>query len=96
MVSPEQLAWLQSAFDAAKQANHPWPDAAACEAAAETGWGVHVPPNSNNVLGIKAELCKHTTAIAANHGTHQKYMKVTRNTRSSTRCFVILCTSRAH
>lgn len=51
MLTPEQTQFLQNAFTAAKTAEHPWPDAAACEAALETGWGQHVP--GNNLLGIK-------------------------------------------
>jgi flagellum-specific peptidoglycan hydrolase FlgJ len=53
MVSPQQIAWLKRMYAAAQGAGHKWPAAAACEAAAETGWGAHMPPNSNNVLGIK-------------------------------------------
>lgn len=65
MATPQQIAWLTGTFFAAKLATQgaPWllkitPEqyaaAATCEAAAETGWGAHLPPNSNNVLGIKA------------------------------------------
>ncbi len=54
MASPQQIAWLRSMYAAAQAAGHKWPAAAACEAAAESGWGAHLPPNSNNVLGIKA------------------------------------------
>lgn len=68
MATPTQLAWLQGSYHAALLATltpdgPPWSlkieteqyaAAAACEAAVETGWGAHLPPNSNNVLGIKA------------------------------------------
>jgi hypothetical protein len=65
MATTQEIAWLTGSFFAAKLATEgaPWllkitPEqyaaAAACEAAAETGWGAHMPPNSNNVLGIKA------------------------------------------
>lgn len=53
-MTPAQGTWLMAMFGAASKAGHKWPAAAACEAAAETGWGQHIPPNSNNVLGIKA------------------------------------------
>ena len=51
MLTQAQHDFLQNAYTAAKIANHPWPDAAACEAALETGWGQHIP--GNNLLGIK-------------------------------------------
>lgn len=65
MLSPQQIDWLKLFFHsalaaAAGQSPCPgisvqeWAGAAACEAANETGWGVHTPPQSNNVLGIKA------------------------------------------
>ena len=70
MASPEQLAWLASAYEAARSVNHKWPGACAAEAAAESGWGVHVPPNSNNYLGIKAYKGWMGPAVSAN-GTEQ-------------------------
>lgn len=54
MLSPAQISYLKTAFAAATEAQHKWPAAAAAESAQETGWGVHMPPDSNNVLGIKA------------------------------------------
>ena len=54
MASSQQITWLTQMFQAASAANHKWPAAAACEAVIETGWGLHTPPSSNNVLGIKA------------------------------------------
>ncbi len=54
MASPAQLLFLTQMFQAAKDAQHKWPAAAACEAVCETGWGAHTPSGSHNVLGIKA------------------------------------------
>jgi hypothetical protein len=54
MASPEQLSALSRMYEAAKEAQHKWPGAAAAEAMVETGWLKHMPPGSNNVLGIKA------------------------------------------
>jgi hypothetical protein len=57
-------------YEAAKAAGHKWPNAAACEAAVETGWGEHMPPNSNNVLGIKRYDGWQGPVVGAN-GTEQ-------------------------
>lgn len=68
MATPQQLEFLTAMYQAAYLAavedpDVPWrleitPEdyaaAAACESCVETGWGAHMPPNSNNVLGIKA------------------------------------------
>lgn len=70
MASPEQLAWLASAYEAARSVNHKWPGAAAAESAVETGWGAHIPPKSNNVLGIKAYRGWMGSAVSAT-GTEQ-------------------------
>lgn len=52
MTAAERTAFLLRMKTAA--AAHKWPGCAAAEAAMETGWGEHIPKNSNNVLGIKA------------------------------------------
>jgi hypothetical protein len=66
MASPAQLQWLASTYQSALRAAtaySPWTlgitpqqyaGCAAAEAAVETGWGAHLPPSSDNVLGIKA------------------------------------------
>jgi hypothetical protein len=51
--NPLEIPFLQKMLAAAKSVNHPYPGAAAAEAWCETG-GIHFPPNSHNVLGIKA------------------------------------------
>ena len=54
MATEQQIAFLTEMKAAAMAAGHKWPGAAAAEAADETGWGVHIPRGSFNVLGIKA------------------------------------------
>lgn len=55
MATLQQINFLQKAYLAASQAKHPWPDAAACESAAETGWGISESVSEgNNLLGIHA------------------------------------------
>lgn len=51
-MNPLEIPFLRKMLAAAKSVNHPWPGAAAAESWCETG-GIHFPPNSNNVLGIK-------------------------------------------
>lgn len=70
MPTPQQLEWLKAMKDAATAAGHRWPGAAAAEAADETGWGAHIPGNSNNVLGIKAGRNYIGRTVSAN-GTEQ-------------------------
>lgn len=70
MLAPYQIQFLKTAFAAATEAQHKWPAAAAAEAAQETGWGEHTPPNSNNVLGIKAYKGWTGKKVSAN-GTEQ-------------------------
>jgi hypothetical protein len=82
MVTPQQLLFLDKMFAAATYAARtftPWtlsisPDAyaaaAACEAAIETGWGQHMPADSNNVLGIK-NFRGYTGPVARADGTEQ-------------------------
>lgn len=70
MATQQQLDFLKQAYEAAKSANHRWPACAAAEACAETGWGQHMPPNSNNVLGIKVYKGWKGPAVGAN-GTEQ-------------------------
>jgi hypothetical protein len=77
MASPQQVAWLKVMYTFAKMAAHayqPWPlkiskedyaRAAACEAANETGWGAHTPPQSNNVLGITASKAYKGPSVSA-------------------------------
>jgi hypothetical protein len=66
MLTPDQITNYQTAYKAAFAAANaymPWPlkispeqyaECAATEAMIETGWLAHMPPNSNNCLGIKA------------------------------------------
>src|ERR1700743_2510038 len=70
MASLEQMQFLQQMLLAAQEAKHKWPGAAAAEAAVETGWGVHIPHHSNNVLGIKAYREWTGPTVGAN-GTEQ-------------------------
>jgi hypothetical protein len=70
MLTPEKKQFLIDAYNAAKSANHRWPGAAAAEASEETGWGQHMPPKSNNVLGIKVYKGWIGGMISAN-GTEQ-------------------------
>lgn len=70
MATPQQIQALKDMYEAAKQANHKWPAASACEAMIETGWLQHVPRNSFNVLGIKAYRGWDGPVVAAN-GTEQ-------------------------
>jgi hypothetical protein len=53
MGNPIEIPFLVKCKAAATEAAHPFPGAAAAEAWNETG-GIHFPPNSNNILGIKA------------------------------------------
>lgn len=82
MASPEQLEFMRTAYASAKLAasrcvawplaiqQSLWAGAAAAEACVETGWGVHMPPNSRNCLGIKAG--KHYIGIVSDaNGTEQ-------------------------
>jgi len=70
MLQPYQIDFLKTAKVAAESAGHKWPGAAAAESAQETGWGPHTPPNSNNVLGIKAYRGWTGKKVSAN-GTEQ-------------------------
>lgn len=55
MASDAQIKFLQDAFTAATIAKHPWPDAAAAEACAESAWGTSKSVSEgNNLLGIHA------------------------------------------
>lgn len=55
MASIDQLQFLQNAYKAATLAKHPWPDAAAAEAALESTWGSSKSVSEgNNLLGIHA------------------------------------------
>ena len=54
MLTDSQKIFLRSAFEAAKAANHVWPNAAACEAAVETAWGTsRLYLQAHNVFGSK-------------------------------------------
>jgi hypothetical protein len=53
MGNPIEIPFLVKCKAAATEAAHPFPGAAAAEAWNETG-GIHFPPGSNNILGIKA------------------------------------------
>lgn len=54
MTTPSQERFLTQAKAAAKTAGHPWPAAAAAEAALESGWGRSSSAREhNNLLGIK-------------------------------------------
>ena len=54
MLSPAQLSFLTATVKAAQAANHVWPEAAACEAAVETGWGTSQSYlKANNLFGMK-------------------------------------------
>lgn len=82
MATSAQLAWLSRIYASALQAATayaPWtlgitPEqyagCAAAEAAAETGWGEHMPAYSENVLGIKAYKGWNGRVVAAD-GTEQ-------------------------
>jgi flagellum-specific peptidoglycan hydrolase FlgJ len=49
-----QDSFLLRAFDAAKAANHIWPEFAACEVALESAWGQsHLALEANNLFGEK-------------------------------------------
>lgn len=55
MASVDQMQFLQNAFTAATLTKHPWPDAAAAEACAESTWGASKSVHEgNNLLGIHA------------------------------------------
>ncbi len=57
MASQEQLAFLKSMYQNAKNAWHIFPEAAACEAVVETGWGKSkLYTLANNVFGRKQSL----------------------------------------
>ena len=53
-VTPEQRLFLDNCASAAKRANHPFPDMAACEAALESRWGMSgLAKEANNLFGMK-------------------------------------------
>jgi flagellum-specific peptidoglycan hydrolase FlgJ len=54
MLSPTQTDWLNATAKAALDAGHIFPQAAACEAALESGYGAsELAKNSNNLFGMK-------------------------------------------
>jgi flagellum-specific peptidoglycan hydrolase FlgJ len=57
MASQEQLDFLRMAYNAAQQAGHIFPQAAAAEAAVETAWGTSTLfKQANNVFGSKVPV----------------------------------------
>jgi flagellum-specific peptidoglycan hydrolase FlgJ len=57
MATPEQLAGLKACFIAAKASGHIFPEAAACEAALESGWfASKLYREDNNIFGTKQHV----------------------------------------
>ena len=52
-MTPTQKAFLNRAYEAAKLANHVFPEMAACECALESGYGKSVLAQSCNLFGMK-------------------------------------------